>query len=617
MMRWRPGWALLALLPLGCARGCGAPPPEAGKDFGALGEPAPTDAMMDALLGAARDVVERRAPRAWPGSSGRSGRRVFLMLWPTARPGADEAIVASANAATLDGSVQRAAEAIASRVPAGGGRLELDVTVSISGPPLGDLDTSLPSLGLEGVAVVRDDGRAGFVLPGEIVERGLFREGKAPLLDRDRIGRLLAGRAGVSESELASMRAYRFGTESRIESADGAHTLRVVRGFVERSARVDPLRLLEAVRRGADYLVRILGDQGRYVYRYHPVDDRNDTSYGWLRHAGTTYALFEAYEEFGTAAYRESGERALGALKRKLTEVPGSHGDKVLIDTNDEEEQKTGGAGLALLAFTKHAAVTGDRSEIETMRALARAILAAQYADGHFRSNADVARETGKTLKREPIYYTGEATLGLLRLFALDPQPSYVEAARRAADWVIQKRDAFVSEDKQEHDHWMAYALNDLYRVTSEPSYLAHAFKIARAILRAQRRAGEAPAADWVGGFFEGQSTPAATRVEALDAVMAVSRFVGKAEDWLVEPTKAAAGFVAAQQFDADDGYWLKNPPAAAGGVRESLYAADVQIDYVQHAMSAWLHLARCLRDPAYGKTGVPSQDPVREATGP
>jgi hypothetical protein len=48
--------------------------------------------------------------------------------------------------------------------------------------------------------------------------------------------------------------------------------------------------------------------------------------------------------------------------------------------------------------------------------------------------------------------------------------------------------------------------------------------------------------------------------------------------------------------------------------VRESLFVHDVRIDYVQHAMSAWLHLARILRDPNYGKSGVPSEDSVRLA---
>jgi hypothetical protein len=64
------------------------------------------------------------------------------------------------------------------------------------------------------------------------------------------------------------------------------------------------------------------------------------------------------------------------------------------------------------------------------------------------------------------------------------------------------------------------------------------------------------------------------------------------------------------QQFDEDNEYWLKNPTKVRGGVRESLIVQDVRIDYVQHAMSAWLHLARILRNPDYGKTGVPSQDP-------
>ena len=31
-----------------------------------------------------------------------------------------------------------------------------------------------------------------------------------------------------------------------------------------------------------------------------------------------------------------------------------------------------------------------------------------------------------------------------------------------------------------------------------------------------------------------------------------------------------------AQQFDADNDYWLQNPAKAAGGVRESLFVQDV-----------------------------------------
>src|ERR1019366_2766401 len=160
---------------------------------------------------------------------------------------------------------------------------------------------------------------------------------------------------------------------------------------------------------------------------------------------------------------------------------------------------------------------TGKRDQLELMRSLARFIMKQQYPDGHFRSNADVGAETGKKLKREPVYYVGEATLALLRLYAVDPQQAYVDAARRAADWIVQVRDAYVSEDNQEHDHWMSYALNDLYRLTHQDSYVEHAYKIAHAIQKKQRGA-DAPAPDLVGTFYDGATTPAATRVEAYDA---------------------------------------------------------------------------------------------------
>jgi hypothetical protein len=465
-------------------------------------------------------------------------------------------------------------------------------------------------MGLEGVLVTRDDGKTAAVLPGEIVEREMFRQGKPAKIDHDKVANLLASRAGVSVGDLAGMRTYLFRAEAHVESARQDAALPLLRGMVVRPAEATPDRLLTAVRLGAEYLVRVLGADGKYVYLYRTADNRDDSQYGWLRHAGTTYALFEAYEEFHVPAYLAAGERALQALTAHLRDAPEAQG-KYALDTNDEEQQKVGGAGLALLAFTKHAAVTGRRVHLETMRALARFIMKQQYEDGHFRANVDLERETNaKKLKREPVYYPGEAVLSLMRLYAIDPQPAYLDAARRGADYVVHVRDAYVSEDNQEHDHWMAYSLNDLYRVTHDGAYLDQAFKIGRAIMKKQH---PGPPPDWAGTFYEGQTTPGATRLEAYDAQIALARFAGQSDAWLLGPAQEVARSTLGQQFDDENDYWLKNPAKARGGVRESLYVHDVRIDYVQHSMSAWLHLARILRDPAYGKAGVPSQDPARE----
>ena len=172
------------------------------------------------------------------------------------------------------------------------------------------------------------------------------------------------------------------------------------------------------------------------------------------------------------------------------------------------------------------------------MRALARFIMKQQYADGHFR--ATPTSRGRQEAEAEAMYYPGEATLGLMRLYAIDPQPAYLDAARRAADWVIQVRDAPVSEDNQEHDHWMSYALNELYRVTGDDAYLEHAYKIARAIEK-KERGKDAPEPDLVGTFYDGVTTPASTRLEAFDADIALSRFAGKPTDWLLGAAKDIA----------------------------------------------------------------------------
>ncbi|HZU83559.1 MAG TPA: hypothetical protein VE987_11605 [Polyangiaceae bacterium] len=573
------------------------------------------EAYARAYLALARAALERdgggddkatgAAPLPQPAPPPPVGaRRVVLSAWR-----AGQAYVETANGPTFADGVRKAAAAMAMAHPdAAAGRLEIDVptVVDRAGSEIvdEDMEVAQPSLGLEGVLVTRDDGKTGVVLPGDIVRQGMFRSGR---LDHARIGDLLAERAAVGRSELGSMRAYRFRADTHVETPGHDGALAVVRGMVAPPDAVTPEALLARVRRGADYLLRVMGPSGRYVYLYRPLDDRDDPSYGWLRHAGTTYALLEAYEEFRTPAYLEKAELALSYLSSHLTR-DAAGGGRYVLDTDDEEQQKVGGAGLSLLAMAEHAAVTArhDGAELETMRDLARFIIKQQYEDGHFRSNADVERENGgRKLKREPVYYPGEAVLSLVRLYGIDPQPAYLEAARKGADYVVNVRDAYVSEDNQEHDHWMSYALGDLYRLTRDEAYLKHAYKIARAILKKQRRAGDAPAPDFAGTFYDGQITPASTRLEAYDADIALSRFAGRADAWLLEPAVEVARSILGQQFDPLDDYWLRNPAKADGGVRESLFVQDVRIDYVQHAMSAWLHLARLLRDPGRDKAGA------------
>ena len=56
------------------------------------------------------------------------------------------------------------------------------------------------------------------------------------------------------------------------------------------------------------------------------------------------------------------------------------------------------------------------------------------------------------------------------------------------------------------------------------------------------------------------------------------------------------------QQLDDENSFYLRNPrEVRRRGTGRALANDDIRIDYVQHAMCAWLHLARVLRDPSYG----------------
>jgi hypothetical protein len=207
----------------------------------------------------------------------------------------------------------------------------------------------------------------------------------------------------------------------------------------------------------------------------------------------------------------------------------------------------------------------------------------------------------GAKLKIELLYYPGEAILGLVRLYRVDPDPTWLAAAKKGADYCVHVRDVDVSLELQEHDHWLTYAMNDLYRVTPDASYLQHAEKIARSIQSKQKTGHDAPAADFIGSFYnEAPTTPASTRLEALAADIELERFAKRPEEWLMKSALAVSKFTRAQQLDADRVFFAKDPDKALGGVRESPFVEDVRIDYVQHAMSGWIHLSRELTDPAY-----------------
>jgi hypothetical protein len=568
--------------------------------FGDIAVPLPGN-RWESCLSLARSVVRREPPSSIPCSDA-PGRRVFVLVQQ-----AGTRVVTSALRGTLSESVSNAARDASTRVdPSRPFYLELDIVAAVdpfspSGPPLDPAQ-----VGMDGFALAAGRDHVGAVLPTEVIADHDFSAGSRRALDSAAVLATMQSRAGLAKGASTDAPTYRLRMEAYAEARPGVRPARIVRGWPELSGYAAPDDLLRAVRAGAEYLARSVGDDGSFDYRYHPTDERADDAYGILRHAGATYALLEAYGELRDPRYLASAERAITFLESALTIVPSAPSAPsprgrmaYLADNPRSEQQRVGGAGLALLALTKHAEVVETTTGLDTMRRLGRFIVHQQYPDGHFRDNDDVRREEparAEGRKKEVIYYAGEAILGLLRLYALDPDPSWLAAAKKGADYCVQVRDADKTDRDIDHDHWLSYALDDLIRIAPSPTYAEHAFKIARSIAAEQRLSGLGPP-DLSGSFHGGSSCATAVRVEAYAADIDLARRVGAPDGWLIDAATLAARFTEAQQYGDDNDAFVKDPTRAHGGVRESPFGATIRIDYVQHAMSGWLHLARVLRD--------------------
>ncbi|RYZ10744.1 MAG: hypothetical protein EOO24_08290 [Comamonadaceae bacterium] len=223
--------------------------------------------------------------------------------------------------------------------------------------------------------------------------------------------------------------------------------------------RLDAAAVLALVESGASHLARQVEPDGRFVYGHFPCFDRRIPTYNTLRHASSVYAMLEAWELAPDDALRDAIERAADHLTQCLIRsysLPDGAELAYLVDTGGEI--KLGGNAVCLLALVKYCEVFETRRWLPLLEQLALGIARMQEsATGRFVHvlHADDLRI--KQLSRV-IYYDGEATFGLLRLYGLTRDERWLEVAERAFEHFI------ASEHWRAHDHWLGYSVNELTR---------------------------------------------------------------------------------------------------------------------------------------------------------
>lgn len=357
-----------------------------------------------------------------------------------------------------------------------------------------------------------------------------------------------------------------------------------------------PALLRERMDLGATYLTRHLKSDSSYDYAWNARSGLPESGYNLLRHAGTTYSLFQVYRVTRRPPHYRAAERALEYLRARRRFDSSDRGRCFQLEG---DKVKLGGAGLTLLALVEQAKARPDGADWEWMHCLAAHIVSQTDPSGDMASfYTDQGRYRWSS--HRSAYYPGEAVLGLMQLYAIDPQPRWLECARRAADFLVHQR--WVAWGIRVHvplDAWLIQALDRLVAETGDAAYLEYAFAIGRAIAREQRRgAGVAP--DLQGSPANpGWPSVVATgsRGEALAAAARLERRFRPGHDFFLERLKDNTHFALRNQYTAPVLTGIRRPAAAYGGFRSSPADPVIRIDGVQHNLSALIGLLQLLEE--------------------
>lgn len=225
----------------------------------------------------------------------------------------------------------------------------------------------------------------------------------------------------------------------------------------------------QIVKKATHFLAKEIQPSGQFNYGYFSAFAKPIGTYNILRHASSVYAMLEGYEVLKKKDILIKAQQSLTYLMTAI--VFKDVNTAYVVDKENNNEIKLGSNATAILAMTKYAEVSGDKSYNDTAEKLANGIIAMRNDEtGHYNHVLNYPDFTIKD-KFRIIYYEGEAVFALLRLYQLDGNKKWI-------DEVVSYFEIFIAEEYwKEHDHWLSYAVNELTDYLSEDKYYQFGLK--------------------------------------------------------------------------------------------------------------------------------------------
>ena len=234
---------------------------------------------------------------------------------------------------------------------------------------------------------------------------------------------------------------------------------------------LDELRLIEIMENASEYLIDCVDKNGKFIYRYNPIENNVSSSYNILRHEGTTWSMIEVYKITKNKELKENIDLVTKFVVNNSVKEKDENISYIIENKNNEI--KLGANGIGILMFIEYMETFNTDEYKDLVLKLGNGILNMQNEDGSF-YHVYMYPEFNKYEEYRTVYYDGEATFALARLYGFTKDEKYLEAAEKALDY-------FYKNNYEKHkDHWIEYAVNEVTKYNPKKEYFELGLKNVR-----------------------------------------------------------------------------------------------------------------------------------------
>ena len=389
--------------------------------------------------------------------------------------------------------------------------------------------------------------------------------------------------------------------------------------------KVDRQRLERAIQLATDYMVRACDQEGHFEYLVHlDPEVKIHPEYNIVRHVGAMMGLAVAHQFKPAQESKQALLRAHRFLKEKCLGPVDGHPELQAVWSRPEVtmvkhelQAKLGGTGLGLVALAYLEAIQPGTTSKQDLRKLANFILFMQKADGDFYANY-IPAQGGRVNLPGAWMFSGEAALGLLMLYEIDPDRRWLEAAEKAiyylgesqVDVVPTVPDQWVLQAGR---RWVSLVKESPLRQSRQP-IMRHLVRTCQDMLADQRALQEDPR---ISGCFAraGITCSTGTCLEGvLNAWSCLPEEERLLKQQILEGAAAGVEFLLKSQIRHGrySGAWtfitpLLSPDDARLSPHYQAQAEEIRIDYVQHPLCALVRYHQLLQQGAVGGGEQPS----------